>query len=130
MEFRFFKPVFVLFVILVSCQPQPDDSAAGRNKLTISEDQIMYNAKPVKLIGLRCSNALISDQTTKDLIESLDTYKSYGLNTISVYLMGSRFGDIKGYNPDGTLDPIYTDRLERILKSTEKKGMFVILGCL
>jgi len=56
------------------------------------------------MIGLRCSNALISDETTWDRINHMEVYKSYGINTVSVYFMGSRFGDVKGYRPDASLD--------------------------
>lgn len=65
-------------------------------------NQIVLNERPVKILGLRCSNALISKGKTDELIANLDAFKSYGVNTISVFLMGSRFGDIKGY-PSGRL---------------------------
>lgn len=103
---------------------------AGQNRVTISADRILLNGHPVKLIGLRCSNALISDATTDDLIDALDFYCSYGINTVSVYLMGSRFGDVKGYLPDGTLAPAYQERLERLLQATDQRRMVVIVGCL
>lgn len=98
--------------------------------LTIDGNQILQDGEPVKLVGLRCSNALISDQTTEELIDALDLYKSYGLNTVSVFLMGSRFGDVKGYHPDGSMDPVYLARLERILEATESRNMIMIVGCL
>ena len=70
-------------------------------------------------IGLRCSNALINDQAVDSLINYLDEYRSYGLNTISVYLLGSRYSNIYGYNQDGTLDPVYQQRLEQIIEACE-----------
>ncbi len=124
------KRFTILYWFIAICLLLPIDANAGKNKLTVSENKIMCNGEPVKLIGLRCSNALISDKTTNDLIANLDLYKSFGQNTISVFLMGSRFGDVKGYLPDGSLNPVYRDRLERILKSTEKKEMIMIVGCL
>lgn len=105
-------------------------SPAHATRLTIQSDQILLNNQPTKLIGLRCSNALISDATTNDLIEALDLYRSYGLNTVSVFLMGSRFGDVKGFLPDTSLNPIYRDRLDRILRATDERGMATIVGCL
>jgi len=101
-----------------------------QNNLSINGDVILQNNRPVKLIGLRCSNALVSDASTDELIAHLDLYKSYGLNTISVFLMGSRFGDVKGYLPDGSLNPVYQDRMQRILKATREKNMIMIVGCL
>lgn len=124
------KRLIILYWFITICLFLPEYANAGKQKLTVSENQIMYNKEPVKLIGLRCSNALISDNATNDLIASLDLYKSFGLNTISVYIMGSRFGDVKGFLPDGSLNPGYRDRLELILKSTEKKEMIMIVGCL
>lgn len=103
---------------------------AGNTDLTVAGDQILLNNQPAKLIGLRCSNALISDTTTDHLVEALDLYRSYGVNTVSVFLMGSRFGDVKGYLPDGSLNPVYRDRLERILRATDERGMVTIVGCL
>jgi hypothetical protein len=130
MEKKSILPPLILLTFLISCQSPPDESTEGRNKLAIRGDQILYNEKPVKMIGLRCSNALIADKTTEDLIESLDMFKSYGLNTVAVYMMGSRFGDVKGYRPDGSMDSLYLNRLQRILEMTGKKDMMVIVGCL
>ena len=98
--------------------------------LSIRADQILLNKQPVKILGLRCSNALISDKTTSDLIAQLDTYKSYGVNTVSVFFMGSRFGDVKGYRPDATLDPVYARSMARIIEAADQRGMIVLVGCL
>ena len=106
----------------------PNIACAGKNNLTIRGDQILYNGEPIKLIGLRCSNALESDESTDSLIAALDLYKSYGLNTVSVFFMGSRFGDVKGYLPDGTLNPVYSARMLRILQATDERDMAVIVG--
>ncbi|NLS94599.1 MAG: hypothetical protein GXX96_20785 [Planctomycetaceae bacterium] len=103
---------------------------AGDTHLTVKGDQILLNNHPTKLVGLRCSNALVSDAATGDLIAALDVYRAYGVNTVSVFLMGSRFGDVKGYLPDGSLNPVYRDRLERILRATDERGMATIVGCL
>jgi len=103
---------------------------AGDTRLAIRGNRILLNDRPTKLIGLRCSNALLSDDTTDDLIAALDLYRSYGVNTVSVYVMGSRFGDVKGYLPDGSLNPVYRDRLERILQATDRRGVITIVGCL
>ena len=116
--------VLFLILLLFSCQN------FGQNELSIIGKDILFNNKPIKLIGLRCSNALVSDASTDELIAHLDLYKSYGLNTVSVFFMGSRFGDVKGYLPDGSLNPIYSNRMERILRATEKKNMIMIVGCL
>ena len=103
---------------------------AGQYVLTVKGNQIVLNERPVKILGLRCSNTLISDEKTDELIANLDGFKSYGVNTISVFLMGSRFGDVKGYRPDASLDPTYASRLGRIIGAADRRGMIVRVGCL
>ena len=44
--------------------------------------------------------------------------------------MGSRFGDVKGYNEDGTLNPVYAGRMGRIIEAADRRGMIVLVGCL
>ncbi len=102
----------------------------GNTRVAVRGEEILLNGRPTKVLGLRCSNALISDATTNDLIAALDPYRSYGVNTVAIFVMGSRFGDIKGYLPDGSLDPVYRDRFERILRAMDERGMIAIVGCL
>lgn len=99
-------------------------------QIRIDGDRILLNDQPVKIIGLRCSNALISDDTAQSLIDNMDTFASYGINTVSVFLMGSRFGDVKGYRPDASLDTVYASRLGHIIEAADERGMMVLVGCL
>ncbi|MBT3383737.1 MAG: hypothetical protein HN778_19545 [Prolixibacteraceae bacterium] len=103
---------------------------AGNHVFSVKGDKTFLNEKEFLTIGLRCSNALISDKTTNDLVKHLDLYKSYGINTISVFFMGSRFGDVKGYNEDASLNPVYTKRMAKIINSCDKREMVVLVGCL
>jgi hypothetical protein len=96
----------------------------------IEGSRLTLNDQAFKVIGLRCSNALISDSTTQDLIDHLGAFKSYGVNTVSVFLMGSRFGDVKGYLPDASLSPVHANRLSRIIEAADDQGMVVVVGCL
>ena len=89
----------------------------SRHVLTIAGSELRLDGAPIKLQGLRTSAALMSDATTLDLINHLDLFRSYGVNAISVYVMGSRFTDVKGYRPDATLDPVYAARLARIARA-------------
>lgn len=45
---------------------------AGQYVLTVKGNQIVLNERPVKILGLGCSNALISDEKTDELIANLD----------------------------------------------------------
>jgi hypothetical protein len=118
--------VSLILVLLFVCRL----ACAGDNIVSVEGDQILLNESPTKIIGLRCSNALISDATTDDLIANLDVYQSYGLNTVSVFFMGSRFGDVKGYRPDASLDPVYAARMGRIIEAADQREMIVLVGCL
>jgi hypothetical protein len=103
---------------------------AGKYTFSVKGERTYLNNREVLVIGLRCSNALISDATTQQLIDNLDTFASYGVNTVSVFFMGSRFGDVKGYDKGGTLNPIYTSRMSKIIEAADKRGMIVLVGCL
>lgn len=103
---------------------------AGKYKFSISGNKLFLNDTEIKIIGLRTSNALRSEESTQQLIDNLDVFKSYGINTVSVYFMGSRFGDIKGYLPDSSLDPVYAARMSKIIEAADNKGMIVLAGCL
>ena len=105
-------------------------ACAGQYWFTVSGDQVLLNGQPFKVIGLRCSNALISEQTTQELIEQLPVHRQSGVNTVSVFFMGSRFGDVKGYRSDATVDPVYAKRMGRIIEAADDLGMVVLVGCL
>jgi hypothetical protein len=103
---------------------------AGRYVFSVRGEKTYLNGREFLVKGLRCSNALISDSAAEQLIANMDTFASYGVNTVSVYLMGSRFGDVKGYNEDGSLNPAYSDRMGRIIEAADKRGMVILVGCL
>jgi len=94
-------PLALLLAVLLLAAPVH----AGRYVFSVEGTKTLLNGQEVLVKGLRCSNALISDESTAELIGNLDASASYGVNTISVYFMGSRFGDVKGYNEDGSLNP-------------------------
>ncbi|TDF92924.1 hypothetical protein [Paenibacillus piri] len=102
----------------------------GKYVLSTQNTQFLMNGKPFLPIGLRCSNSLLTEETTDDLIGHLDEYTGFGVNTISVFLMGSRFGNIKGYLENTELNPVYSTRLARIIEAADDRGMAVIVGCL
>lgn len=102
----------------------------GQYVFSVEEEKTFLNGKEFRVIGLRCSNALISDMTADELIGNLDTFASYGINTVSVFFMGSRFGDVKGYREDGSLDSVYSRRMGRIIEAADARGMVILVGCL
>ena len=102
---------------------------ASRYVVSVDGDSIRLNGRDVKIIGLRTSNALVSDAAANQLIDALDQYKKFGVNTISVFFMGSRFGDVKGFRPDATIDADCARRMSRIIEAADQRGMIVIVGC-
>ena len=117
--------LFFLFIF-------PGNYTVSANNYTVSVKgkNILLNGEIVKLLGFRCSNGLISEKKTEELIKNLDIFKAHGLNTMSIFFMGSRFGDVKGYNPDFTLNAVYAARMAKIIKAFDDRGMIVIVGCL
>jgi hypothetical protein len=105
-------------------------AVAGDHVFSVKDGRTLLDGKPFLVAGLRVSNALISDEAANQLIANLDAFKSYGVNTVSVFFMGSRFGDIRGYRQDGSLDPVYAARMGRIIEAVDKRGMVVLVGCL
>lgn len=103
---------------------------AGKNTFSVSGKKVLFNGNEFKVIGLRCSNALISESETQELLDNLSVFKSYGVNTVSVFMMGSRFGDIKGYNPDSSLNMTYANRLGKIIEKADELDMVILVGCL
>ena len=86
----------VWFATIAGKSHAADTVVKNGHVLSVSGRDIMLDGSPIKLIGLRCSNALISEEKAAELVANLDVFKSYGINTITVYFMGSRFGNIKG----------------------------------
>ncbi|MBN2128802.1 MAG: hypothetical protein JW741_04870 [Sedimentisphaerales bacterium] len=103
---------------------------AGDTVFSVRGAQTYLNDRPFLVKGLRCSNALHSEKATQELIDYLPLFAAYGVNTISVYFMGSRFGDVKGYREDGSLDPVYARRMGQIIEAADKRGMVILVGCL
>jgi len=118
--------VVALLVTILSAGPL----YAGKYVFTVRGTETYLNGHEILVKGLRCSNALISNESTAELVEHLDTFASYGINTVSVFFMGSRFGDVKGYTEDGSLNSVYADRMGRIIEAADERGMIILVGCL
>jgi len=125
---KFLLPLLagIMVVLSVQCDSKYDPKYI----FSVAGDKTFLNGQEILMKGLRLSNSLISDKSTDDLIGSLDTFAYYGLNSFSVYFQGSRFGDIKGYRKDASLDPIYAARMSRIIEAADNKGFIVLVGCL
>lgn len=105
-------------------------NSEAQNVFSVRDGRTFLNEEPVRCIGLRCSNALLSDGTTNSLIDNLDTYRSYGVNTISVFLMGSRYSNIYGFAQTGDPEPAYFKRMGKIIRECDRRNMIVLVGIL
>jgi len=117
-------------VALAGCVANKQAASPRGNDVSVAGSDILLNGKPIKLKGVRLSNALTTDSTAAQAVSSLDTFAGYGLNTVTVYIMGSRFSNTKGYRPDATIDPDHAARLARIIEAADARGMVVLVGCL
>src|SRR4051812_1355879 len=123
-------PFLILTVIFCSSQQLEAASVGSAHTVTIAGSHILFDGVATKVIGVRLSNALISEEKINEAIANLDVFKSYGINTVTAYLMGSRWGNIKGYNPDASLNGTYVKRFERLIEEADKRSMIVLVGCL
>jgi hypothetical protein len=119
------KELYILLIVFLNIA-----QISAQNVFSVKGNKTLLNGGDFQAIGLRCSNALISEETTNELIAHLDIYKNYGLNTISVYFMGSRYSNVNGFNLDATLKPVYASRMGRIIEACDKREMVVLVGIL
>jgi len=116
---------------LAGCTAVGDRVGGSRgHDLSVAGSDILLDGKPIKLKGVRLSNALTTDSTAEQAVRSLDTFGGYGLNTVTVYIMGSRFSNTKGFRPDATIDPAHAARLARLIEAADARGMVVLVGCM
>ena len=120
----------VFIVCISSCKTVNENRYTPENFFSVRGGKTFLNNEEILLRGLRLSNALISDNAVNELIAYLDTFSYYGINSFSVYLQGSRFGDIKGFREDCTIDTVYGTRLSRIIEAADQKDFVVLVGCL
>lgn len=77
-----------------------------------------------------------ADRNTNEFLENMPLWKEHGILAFTINLQG---GSPEGYSKtqpwrnsaflaDGSLDPEYMDRLERIIDKADQLGMVVILG--
>ena len=102
----------------------------GKYEFSVRGNKTFLNDKPILIRGLRCSNGLYSESVTSELIDNLAVYAAHGLNAVSVFFMGNRYGNVRGYRRDASLDPEYADRMGKILRAADSLGMVVLVGCL
>jgi len=107
---------------------------AATREFEIRNDRAYLGGQPVKLWGIRCGNALHSEAITQRHIINFDNMVAHGINLVGVYIQGSNAGwpdpnaALNGFTRDGKLKPEVADRLERLIREADKRGMVVMVG--
>jgi hypothetical protein len=101
----------------------------AQDVLTRQGDQFFYDGRSFDMWGMRTASATKDDAATNHLIEQLDDYKAYNLNTVNPYYQGSSAAYYRAFSSDGTtIDAGHQSRMERIIKACQQRDMVVIVG--
>lgn len=68
------KELYSIICLLTVC-----GALGAQNIFSVQGHRTFLNDREIQVIGLRCSNSLMTDEITNDLINHLDVYKSYGI---------------------------------------------------
>lgn len=107
---------------------------APTREFEVRGDRAYLAGEPFELWGLRCGNALYSQNVTERHVRALDTMVAHGINAIAVYIQGSNAGwpdadrGLDGFERDGTLKPAVAARLEWLIRECDRRGMVVAVG--
>ncbi|HEV3167418.1 MAG TPA: hypothetical protein VGZ22_25635 [Isosphaeraceae bacterium] len=130
-----FIVVFV-FLSAVTARAQVPTTPPATREFSIKDDRPYLGGEPVELWGLRCGNALFSEAVTERHINALDNMTAHGINLIGFYIQGSNAGwpnpegGLDGFTRQGRLKPEVGQRLERLTREADKRGMVVMVGIL
>ena len=76
-----------------------------------------------------------AERNNNEFVANMSLWNSYGLNCFTINMQGgspSGYGASKcinsGFNKDGSLNPAYLKRLDKVLKEADRLQMVVILG--
>lgn len=87
------------------------------------------DGRPFEMWGIRTASASQTDELTAALIRNLDTYLAHGVNTVSVYYMGSSGGYSDPFTADGSgIAPEHARRMKEIITACDRRGMVVVVG--
>jgi hypothetical protein len=97
--------------------------------LSVQGRLFQLDGQPFDMWGIRVAGASQSQSLTDRLIAELDTYRSHGVNTVSIYYMGCSAIYSDPFSPDGrSVDPAHQARMEAIIRACAARGMVVIAG--
>ena len=98
-------------------------------ELSVRGRQLLQDDRPFDMWGIRTASASQSTELTDHLIAQLDEYLAHGVNSISVYYMGSSGGYSDPFSADGkSINAEHQQRMEQIVSACNQRGMVVIVG--
>mmetsp|Transcript_38495 Transcript_38495/g.73973 ORF Transcript_38495/g.73973 Transcript_38495/m.73973 type:complete len:141 (-) Transcript_38495:1072-1494(-) len=100
------------------------------NSLGIEGDNFTMNGEYFDMWGVRVASAAVEVAYKDQLIEYLDEYYLYGINTLTVFYMGSSGGFEDPFLPNGTgfANTSVRDNMREIISECDSRGMAVIVG--
>ena len=107
---------------------------SATREFEIRNDRAFLGGREVKMWGIRCGNALMSQAVTERHVRNLDNMVAHGINLIGVYIQGSNGGwpdpeaGKNGYERDGRLKPEFAERLEWLVREADARGVVVMVG--
>ncbi len=125
-----------LFSIVLLAQSRAASAAEqpATKEFEIRNDRSFLGGKEVKLWGIRCGNALMSQAVTERHVRNIDNMVAHGINLIGVYIQGSNGGwpdaeaGKNGYERDGRLKADFGERLTWLVREADARGMVVMVG--
>ncbi len=97
--------------------------------LSVKGVALELDGKPFDMWGVRTASASQTQELTDRLIARLDDYLAHGVNSVSVFYMGSSAAYTDPFVADGTaVDAGHQQRIERIVQACDRRGMVVIVG--
>jgi CubicO group peptidase (beta-lactamase class C family) len=120
------RSVVLLAVAVLCCGTT---TAAPAATLRVKGTAFLLDGRSLDMWGVRTASASQSQELTDRLIAQLDDYAAHGVNSLSVFYMGSSGVYADPFNADGTaVDPAHQRRIEQIIQACDRRGMIVIVG--
>ncbi|MFY0654820.1 MAG: cellulase family glycosylhydrolase [Cyclobacteriaceae bacterium] len=116
------------YAVLVGLQLLIVNGLQGQT-LTVEGNAFLLNDKPFDMWGVRVASASQKNKYTKSLISNLDSYKSAGINSISVFFQGSSGGYSEPFYDSGRkIKNADWKRMTELIEACAALDMVVIVG--
>jgi len=110
--------IAIIFLALLSL------SVSADNVINVDGDRFQLNGQPYDMWGIRVASASQSQDLNDELIANLDDYKSYGVNTVAVFVQGSSGGFSDPFSYDGkSIDAGHLTQIRQIIEACDDRRM-------